>query len=600
MVESYQPFPIMDFTIGEVTVREPWLIPQKAFVAILNGYIRNGILRKRLGYSEFAKMVHFVENENVPDTGQSASHTLSNIPALSGKPGSVVITDSSGTPKILTDDGVGGFTGDDNGSSINYTTGVISIEWDAVPTGPITVDYSYVPGLPIMGIVNYFTDVGTSEMLVFDTKRVAGWNISDSRLEDIAGTDRFSGTDTDFFQWDNWNGVVYFSNNKDPLDSYDGNSLNLITVDLGVGSIIFTCLEVFIYKDRLVTLHTTEAGTSFPQRARWTKPGSIDFTNDGFVDAPTSEFIVGAAFLRDDLVVFFERSIWFLKFSQDPSLPFKWGKIDSFNGSFATNSIIPFPSQIDAISATKMISTEGLPARIENEGNPDMLQEVNQEGFDYINAIFSNELGLQLIGFPSIGSTFNDSMFVRNKFNDAWSRFNIGFHAFGKWIVDQDLTWNDVLIPWEEIEWSWDDDTTQAGFPIILGGSADGILYKLNDTNTDNNASIDFSVLSGRLNPYVDKGLQARLGYVQFLVDKDDAVSLDISLYLDQNDTPYKIETITFDDDTPANADKVWKTVYSGAIGDFHQIGFNKNALGQTPIIHAVIPYFQPVEGGLR
>ncbi len=93
-------------------------------------------------------------------------------------------------------------------------------------------------------------------------------------------------------------------------------------------------------------------------------------------------------------------------------------------------------------------------------------------------------------------------------------------------------------------------------------------------------------------------------------------MSLDIELYLDQTTTPYKTETITFDDDTPADGEKVWKRVYSGEVGDFHQIGLQKTGIGeltwneiedtwnditeswdvvgQTPIIHAMIPYFAP------
>ena len=49
----YKPFPIKNYTQGEVEVREPWLIPEEAFVTVLNGYIREGVLRKRLGHTEF-------------------------------------------------------------------------------------------------------------------------------------------------------------------------------------------------------------------------------------------------------------------------------------------------------------------------------------------------------------------------------------------------------------------------------------------------------------------------------------------------------------------------------------------------------------------
>lgn len=590
---------IKDFRSGQVNAREPWLIPEDAFVTLINGFIKNGILQKRLGYNLLGCMVHLVEDESVPDTTQSATHTLANIPARAGKAGSVVITDSSGTPKVLTDDGSGNFTGDDNGSTINYTTGLINIEWDVVPTGPITVDYSYIPGEPIMGIAPHYSSSGSATLLAFDTKRVAEWDPVNSEFDDITKTDRFSGTNLKYFHVTNWNGIMYFTNNNNPLDSYDGTNLSIVTVDLGVSPITFTCLLVFAYKDHLVTLRTTEDGTLHGQRARWATAGSTDFTNDGFVDAPTSDLITGAAFLGDELVVFFERSIWILRFTQDVNLVFRWQRIDAFSGVIATNSIVSFPRQIDAVSSTKIISTNGLNARVENLKIPDIVQTFNQEGFDFIYAIFLDELDLLLISYPSIESELNDNTIVRNKFNDSWSQYNIGFHVFGKWIVDKDLAWDDYTTEfWDEMEQIWDDDTTQAGFPIVLAGaSTGGEIFKLNDTGADNGESISFLALSKRLNPYIDEGFRARLGWVDFLLTSDPNTTLDVTLFLDEDLTSYKTETITF---TAAAGTKVWKRVYSGATSEFHSIELSNDAIGETPLIHAIIPYFRPVEGKFK
>ena len=276
MVVSYQAFPIMDFRKGRVDKKQPWLIPEDAFELISNGFIRKGVLQKRLGYSQFAEMVYFVSAENIADTSQTgATHTLSNIPARALKAGSVVITDSGGGPQTLTDDGAGGFTGDGTTSTVNYTTGAIVMNWDAAPTGAVQVDYSYVPGNAIMGIANHKSTAGGSSLLVFDTLRVAKWNVSTSVLDDIPQTNRFSGTSSQHFHWANWGGVLYFTNNNDVLDSYDGSSLSKPTVDLGAGAITFTCLLVFAYKDHLICFRTTEGGTLHAQRARWATAGGV-------------------------------------------------------------------------------------------------------------------------------------------------------------------------------------------------------------------------------------------------------------------------------------------------------------------------------------
>ncbi len=590
---GYKAFPIRDFRAGQVNAKEPWLIPEDAFSALSNGFIRTGVLQKRLGYTQYAEMVHFVDDEAVADTTNPVEGTLGNVPVRALKAGSVVFTDSTGTPQVMTDDGAGAFTGDGTGT-INYTTGAYSLTWDSGPTGPITVDYSFVDGNEIMGIATHTSTAGGSTLLVFDTERVAAWNVGSSQLDDIPKTDRFSGDNDEFFHWANWAGTLYFTNNNDALDSYDGSSLATVSVNLGAGVITFTCLLVFAYKDHLVCFRTTEAGTLHAQRARWATAQGIDFTNDGFVDAPTSEFIKGGAFLNDELVIFFERSIWLLKHVQDITLPFRWEKIDSFHGAFAKNSILSFSEEVDAISAAKVISTDGLSARVKNIEIPEIVQSFDQGNFDLIYSIFLEELDLQFISYSANGSTENDRMLVRNRLNRTWSTFSIGFHSLGTWVEDNDLTWDTFgEATWDETEQIWDANTGQAGFPVTLGGSSSGVIYKLNDSSSDNSASFEFSVTTKKLNPYIDQGFKARLGWIDFLVDKDGDVTLDVALYINEDPTAYQTDTLTFDGDD----NKVWKRVYSGAIGEFHQFKLSKDALGQTPKIHAIVPYFLPVKG---
>lgn len=597
MVQSYQAFPIMDFRSGQVNNKEPWLIPEDAFESISNGFIRNSVLQKRLGYSEFAEMVHLIANEAVADTTNPVQGTLSNIPVRALKAGSVVFTDSTGgTPQVMTDDGAGAFTGDGTGT-IDYTTGVYSLTWDAGPTATITVDYSFIPALAIMAIANHTPTTGGSNFLSFDTKRVAKWNVSTSLFDDIALSDRFSGTSSQFFHWANWAGTLYFTNNSNVLDSYDGTTLSTVSVDLGAGPIAFICLLVFAYKDHIVCFRTTEAGTLFAQRARWATAGGTDFSNDGFVDAPTSEFIKGGNFLGDDLIIFFERSVWILRHTQDTTLPFRWERIDNFNGSFAQNSIMSFANEIDAVSASKIITTDGLRVRVKNSKIPDIVQDFNQSNFDLIYAHFLEELDLEFISYPDVGSSVNDKTLTYNRINNTWAINSIGFHSFGRWIVDNDLTWDTFGEgTWNDTEQIWDANTGQAGFPISIAGSSAGVLYQLNDTGSDDSASIPFSVSFKKLNPYVKQGFKARMGWIDFLVDRDGDISLNVDLFINEDSTAYKTSSITFS----GTDNKIWLRVISGAIGEFHQIKISKDATNQTPKIHAVIPYFAPVKGRFK
>lgn len=58
---------------------------------------------------------------------------------------SVTVTDSTGTPQVVTDDGSGAFIGDvdvQNTGSIDYDTGVMSFTWAATSTNPVTITYT--------------------------------------------------------------------------------------------------------------------------------------------------------------------------------------------------------------------------------------------------------------------------------------------------------------------------------------------------------------------------------------------------------------------------------------------------------------------------
>lgn len=561
MVQNYKAFPILDFRGGLSESKQPWLISEDAFQTLKNAFLKRGVLRKRLGYTEYGKFVNKVTGESVTDTNQSATHTLANIPIRSSAAGTVVITDSSGTPKTLTDDGNGGFTGDDNGSAINYTTGAITIEWDAVPTGPITVDYSYLPQNTIMGIENYFTNAGVNELLIFDTKRACKYNTVTNVFDAIGSADIWTGDNSKFFWAENFKEKLYVVNNNNRLKAYDGTSFTNVLVEYdttGSGNELDTCMLIFVYKERLVLFRPTENGTLHPQRARWSAVNNPDdWTADEFVDAPTVDFIVAADFLGDDLVVWFETSIWVLKFTQSTTLPFRWEKIVDTDGASATFALNTFSNEQIGVGPTSIITTDGIDAFEINEKIPDAVLEFDSENFQYIYSVLIEEEGLSLISYPKIGSSVNDETLVLNYINNTWSKFDYGFHVYGFSTEQQDFTWDDVELTWDEIEFAWGDKSLQAGFPITLAGDATGTIYKLNDSGGDTGSAIDFDVKTKRLNPFVKKGFKSRLGWIDILFTSDADVSLTVEFFVDHHTTAYLTKTV----DAVGTGEKVWKRI---------------------------------------
>jgi len=621
-MSSYQPFLIANFREGLLLDREPWLLPPKAFARLRNAQLKRGVLKKRLGYTLWQNFPYAVKSEllvelildggyansefeQTIDGGYADSEFDQIIDALRTiwgelankpiQPKSVSFTDGS---QIITDDGNGILTGDGSGA-INYDTGEYNITFNSATSGDETCDYQYHPGNPIMGIYNFYTSTGSSQLLVFDTKRMARYDPLDGRLIDICEQDIWTGDEADYIWTEIIKDKMYITNNIDRVKSWDGGTLETPVFDInGDGqNDIDCCLLIFNYKGHMVLLRTTENGTLHAQRARWSKAGlPEDFTNDGFVDAPTLDWIVGADFLGDDLIVFFERSIWALKYTHDPDLPFRWEKIVSTDGAYATFSVVSFSNELLALGATSLIGTDGLDSYSITDKIPDIVLNINANKFHYAYAVIIEENSEMLMLYPPVDEERNKETLVLNYDDNAWSIFTLEGTVFGYFEQQSDLTWDDIEATWDEIEWSWDDKEIQAGYPTTLMGGYNGEIFILNNGGDDNGKPIGFDVETGWLNPFIKEGRQARLGWVDFLVTRDPNISLTVEFYVDHLTSPYVSQTITFADGS--DDEKIWIRAYAGARGGFHKIRLYHKVSNQTPEIHAMMIYFKP-EGKL-
>ncbi len=467
--------------------------------------------------------------------------------------------------------------------SVYNNGGAESSSWTTSDFGPT----SY-PGLAVTGILDYYNNAGDAQLLVTDQKRLFKYN--GATFEDITYVDTWDGANYNFV-WDTlWDDVQYMTNNADQIQQYDGSTLSAFDIDIdGVGAAndVATALLIFPYKDRLVILNTVE-GTRRAQRARWCKPNQPgDWTNDGYVDAGTIEHIVTAEFLGDDLIVFFDRSIWKLRYTADSDLPFIWEKLIDTEGAYATYSISVFSDELLVLGATDIVATDGLDAYSVGDKYPDFALNAATDKFQYCYSADLEELKQHWFSYASPGQETPDRVLVFNYGEKSWSNYCMDFLTFGFWQRAVDLTWDDVEEAWEDIEWAWDERTTQAGYPLTLAGNLTGYIYQLNETTTDDSAEITLTVKSGRWNPYSEQGQKARMGWIDFLMDVDPDVTLTVNFYKDMNPVLYKTSTFT----CTGTTDKAWYRIPVGEIASFHEIEIIHSGKQQIKI-HAVMPAF--------
>lgn len=653
---AYKPFLISNMRQGQILGIKPWLLPEDAFELVENASLRRGVLEKRRGKTEFAATTLdddgaaiFEDDCADDDTGdytEQANATLVHN-------GSIYRYGTSNTTNTLVFKTVAVTTvvdtlyrysttisdGDVNTKSFRLRAGTaaagaqlgesVVFTTDGVPTevelvfrattttsfltftsndtnygGYITLDsidffaVASGSGNPIVGIFPFIESTGVETLMVTDTKRLFEYNASTTVLDDKDGANYWTGDQSNFISSDNYEGIVYMTNNKDQMRKYNGTAVSVFVVDIdGGGNDLNFCLHVVVNKERLILFRTSESGVLYPQRVRWSAIGdAATWTGDEFVDAPTSEWIRGVKRLKDDIVVFFDRSIWMLKYTGNNTLPFRWERISDIGGSIAEFGTVVRGDKSFSIAKTNVIGADEFSAAKVDQKNPDAIFDIDGDNAGLVFGGRFDELQQFWWLYPVDGSSSQDRVLAINYDDWSWSVYKITLTCLGFYQAQDSDTWASITGTWAEAEGAWVGGATQAGFPLAIGGDEDGKIHVLNNGTDDDGAAIAMNVKSGRWNPFSKAGLAARMGYIDFLIESDAVTELSVDFFIDFDDVAYQTKTLSFDQ----TGEKAWVRLYSGAIGTTHQIRLYDSETDQQPKIHAIMPYFEPVRGGIN
>jgi len=290
-------------------------------------------------------------------------------------------------------------------------------------------------------------------------------------------------------------------------------------------------LLIFPYRGYLVFLNTTEGndqGTfNYGNRARWTQIGTpyysapapvfpnaqgIDinaarddlFGRGGANDAPTNEVIVGAGFIRDILVVKFERSTWRLRFVNNAQNPFVWERVNIELGSSCTFSEIAFDKGLMGISNRGANVSDGNDTSRFDEKIPDEIFNIRQteHGLQRVYGIRTFRTRLIYWTFPSTENNegiFPDKVLVFNYESQTWSFFDDCFTCFGYYYQtdSEGYTWADLPKSWSSYtNVTWDSGISGEGYENIVAGNQQGYVFLLEQTDGQNDQSLSISAIA--------------------------------------------------------------------------------------------------------
>lgn len=517
MTTGFQQVTIGGFPSGGLTQdRKPAMLANEAFSELQNAYVWRERTKKRDGEVPMGRLRRVFINHagnTSPSPWIFNLFTVLSItePNAQIEPGSLSITVATvATPFI--DQGNGTITNATNPLSnfgtINYITGQVVINTTAAGGSAVLISVNYFPTLPVMGIIKRdIATLGIDATVFFDT--VYAYQYSGTGFQELAPGTIWSGSITDFFWGANYQGATpdlrYFfvTNNNitqgaatpyDPIRYFNNSAWVTFQPLLTATITLWQALIIIPYYGRLLALNTWEgataggviAATNFFARCRFSQIGDpTDQTNGwrsdifgrgGFIDAPTNESIVSAAFFRNTLIVFFEYSTWQLRYVGEYGLPFIWERISSDFGAVSTFSPIVFDQGVMAVSDRGIIQAAANGVTRIDEQIPEQAFgfEIQNNSPNFVHGIRDFEKELVYWNYMDTSNnvsktqTFPNTVLVFNYRNNTWAKFRDTITCFGPAQFQFSVTWESLTTFWESnVSWDSVDDQQYVDYTTL-------------------------------------------------------------------------------------------------------------------------------------
>lgn len=305
------------------------------------------------------------------------------------------------------------------------------------------------------------------------------------------------------------------------------------------GPFVRTALIIIAWKGRLLLLSTIEndnpnhngtdvpiqsTNTAYTNRVRYSQVGSPFAQNAwyeygqqdsgalpdggsvsagaGFTDATTDEQIESAEFIKDRLIVYFDRSTWELAYTGNETAPFRWQKLNTELGSEATFSTVPFDKFILTMGTTGVHSCNGSNVeRIDNK-IPDQVFDIidKNSGVERVAGVRDYFAEMVYWTFPattqSTTSVYPTQILQYNYKYDTWSLNTDCITAWGYFQQQIDTTWASQTMTWADADFTWASGENQANFRQVIAGNQQGYIFIIDLDVSRNAAAMQISSMA--------------------------------------------------------------------------------------------------------
>jgi hypothetical protein len=545
---QYTPIKIAGNKTGLVQNREEHLLPDDAYPILQNAYVfREKVVRKK-GVEKIGRL-----QRNIDATGLTLSLLTGLETTSSIAPGTIDIFGAGGNEWLEADPVDGTIINQTTAAvgTINYATGVIT-----GPGAPLSGGtFGYYPGLPVMGCLSRELNANNDEETIFfDTKYAYRYNGTTHQFEEFIPGTTWTGTDYNFFWSTNYwisaptvvgpnlpNSKLFWVTNfsgvsGDPIRYTEGISwVDFAPTINAAGDKLNQCLAMVPYRGRMVAFRTLEGpnlsgSVENFQRIRWSAIGNpisdvsvlfpIGTVNanawrddirgqGGFLDIPTSQAITAIGFVRDNLVIYCERSTWQLRYTGRSIAPFQIERVNAELGTESTFSAIQFDTSLVGIGDKGIVQCDSYQSTPIDIKIPNLVFGIqnNNQGTNrvYGARYYENRLAYWIYPGTYDGNRTDDENLLKfpnlrlvyNYENDSWAIFEDSFTALGTLQFISPLSWDSPSIKnvsWQEANFPWFEDPGL--FPYLCAGNQQGYIFLI-DRFTSNQESLSITNIVG-------------------------------------------------------------------------------------------------------
>jgi hypothetical protein len=336
------------------------------------------------------------------------------------------------------------------------------------------------------------------------------------------GAHRHHARDTAHRHVNAWSGCVFggvpvlnAGDGKPPM--YWDQNLTHKFLDLPAWPANTSCKVIRQFKNMLIALDVTKAGTRYPFMVKWSSlavPGALPSTwNEADATQDAGEFdlaegqdpIVDGLGLKDSIIVYKESSTWAIDYIGG-AFVLKPRKVSGMSGLLNMNCAVDFDANMQnmhfAVTGSDIVIHDGFSSRsvLDKKARRFFFQNIDVANKGRVFVFKNPFLNEIFVCYPSVGSTWCNTALVYN-YVDGTVTFrslpNITHAAYGP--VDNSLAgnWNQDDAPWDTDLTAWNGPDFTPDTARVMMGSADTKLFLL-DASTSFDGALPSAYLERR------------------------------------------------------------------------------------------------------